>query len=355
MKWPNIENDISCPGLQAGGRSKLDLGFSQNKKQGSEYYEALAENGSLRMKKVSIITVNYNQPVVTEALLHSISNTNTYPSIEIIVIDNGSVIDPVGEWKKKYPAVKFIRSDKNLGFAGGNNLGVKEGTGDYLFFVNNDTEFTDGLVETLVATLDAHPEVGIISPKIRYFDQPDTLQFAGFTPMNYYTARNRCIGQFEKDNGQYDNLTGETGFIHGAAMMVTRAAIDKAGMMSENYFLYYEEMDWCEHIKRAGYKIWVNMQALIYHKESVSVGGKSAMKEYFMNRNRILFIRRNCPFSVRLIFWIYFLSVVATRNVYAYIKDRQFGFVSVLIGAIGWNFANGIDSANLGYKISNTK
>ena len=116
-------------------------------------------------------------------------------------MDNGSKINEVLQWKVKYPDIKFIRSDVNLGFAGGNNIGVKEATGDYLFFVNNDTEFTPGLVQTLVTVLDDYPEVGIISPKLMYFDEPDMIQYAGFTQMNYYTARNECIGQFETDLG----------------------------------------------------------------------------------------------------------------------------------------------------------
>jgi GT2 family glycosyltransferase len=303
------------------------------------------------MKMVSVITVNFNHSDVTEALLASIFSKNTYQPIEIIVVDNGSEVNPVPAWRTKYPNVQFIRSEANLGFAGGNNLGIRAAKGEYLFFVNNDTEFTERLVDILAGTLDAHPEVGMVSPKIRYYSQPDTLQYAGFTPMNYYTARNNCIGQFEKDNGQYDNLTGETGFVHGAAMMVRREAIQKAGAMPENYFLYYEEMDWCEQVKRAGYKIWVNMQALIYHKESITVGGKSALKEYFMNRNRILFIRRNCSFATKCVFWPYFIGVVATRNVISYIKDGQWGFIGVLLRAIVWNMTNGVDSKKLGFDI----
>ena len=248
------------------------------------------------MALVSIITVNFNQSLVTEELLASIDLTNNYPHIEIIVVDNGSKVNSVPEWAVKYPAIKFLRSEINLGFAGGNNLGIKAATGDYLFLVNNDTEFTDGLVQKLIDVMDANPVIGMASPKIRYFDEPDMLQYMGYTPMNYYTARNSCIGQFEKDNGQYDHLTGPTGYVHGAAMMVKRECIDKAGLMAENYFLYYEELDWCDRIKRAGYQAWLITDALIYHKESVSVGKVSALKEFFMNRNRILFIRRNAPF-----------------------------------------------------------
>lgn len=303
------------------------------------------------MKSVSIITVNFNHSDVTEALLDSIARTNTYSAIEVIVVDNGSSIDPVPGWRTRYPDVIFIRSEKNLGFAGGNNLGIKAAKGDYLFFVNNDTEFTEGLVATLVSTLDEHAEVGMVSPKIHYFNEPGILQYAGFSHMNYYTARTSCIGQFEKDNGQYDGLTGETGFVHGAAMMVRRESMNKCGTMPEHYFLYYEEMDWCEHIRKAGYTVWVNTQALIYHKESATVGSNSPLKEYFMNRNRILFIRRNCPLKVRMIFWPYFIFIVGLRNILGYIKNGQWSFIKLFVKAIVWNMTNDVNSTNLGYAI----
>lgn len=301
------------------------------------------------MKKVSIITVNFNHSHVTEELLQSISDKNSYLNIEIIVVDNASKVNPVPEWMIKYPSVTFIRSEENTGFAGGNNIGIKASTGDYLFLINNDTEVTVGLIDTLVQTLDTHPEVGMVSPKIRYFDQPQMLQYAGYTPMNYFTARNSCVGQFEIDNGQYDAVTGKTGFVHGAAMMIKREAINKAGLMAENFFLYYEEMDWCDRIKRAGYVAWVNMQALIYHKESISVGKKSALKEYFMNRNRILFTRRNASTFQKIVFYFHFSILVAPRNIMAYLKSGDKPFVKQLMNAIWWNITNDKNSNYLGF------
>ncbi|GGH80084.1 glycosyl transferase [Filimonas zeae] len=303
------------------------------------------------MPSVSVITVNFNQSEVTEALLTSIRLKNSFKSLDIIVVDNGSVNNPVPAWKTRYPDIQFIRSDKNLGFAGGNNLAIPYAKGDYLFYVNNDTEFTEGLVEALVQTLEAHEEVAMVSPKIHYHQQPGLLQYAGFTEMNYYTARNACIGQFEQDKGQYDHTSGETGFAHGAAMMVKRAAIQKAGLMKESFFLYYEEMDWCARIKKAGFTIWVNTQALIYHKESVSVGANSPLKEFFMNRNRLLFIRRNGSFLQRLVFWNYFLLVVSPRNIIGYVKGGKPGFIRVLLKAIWWNVTNNVDSNKLGYPV----
>ena len=297
--------------------------------------------------KVSIVTVNFNQPIVTEELLATIP---AIPGIEVIVVDNGSKEDSSQQLHAKFPFVKYIRSEKNLGFAGGNNLGMQQANSDYLFLVNNDTEFTPGLIEKLSEVLDSHPEVGIVSPKIKYFYNKGMIQYAGYTPLNYYTGRNSCIGLREADNGQYDHITAPTAYCHGAAMMVRKAAIEKAGMMNENFFLYYEELDWGEHIKRAGYQAWVCTEALIYHKESVSVGKNSRLKEYFMNRNRILFIRRNAPFFKKIIFYLYFILMVVPRNVINYIKAKNYNYIPTLIKAVWWNLTHHKNSKDLGYR-----
>ncbi|MFA6946936.1 MAG: glycosyltransferase family 2 protein [Pedobacter sp.] len=304
------------------------------------------------MKKVSIITVNYNQPLLTEQFLNSVKDLNTYPSTEIVVVDNGSQENHIPAWESSHPEVRFIRSEKNLGFAGGNNLGIREASGDYLFLVNNDTEFTAGLIESLAGILDKHPGVGAVSPKILYFDRPGIIQYAGFTTMNMNTGRNVCIGKMEQDKGQYDDQTGITGYIHGAAMMIRKEAVDAAGLMPEMFFLYYEEMDWCEKIKRTGYEIWIEPKARIYHKESMSVGKNSLLKEYFMCRNRILFIRRNAPFFSRIIFYFHFLVLVTPRNLLGYLLTGNKAHARQFLRAIWWNFRNGKESEVLGYEES---
>ncbi len=304
------------------------------------------------MKLVSIITVNFNQPKITEDLLKSLETVNTYEEIEVIVVDNGSVNNPVTDWQVRYPHVTFIRSDTNTGFAGGNNIGIQEATGDYLFLINNDTEVTPTLIGELVNTMERNPKIGILSPKIHYFDQPEMLQYAGYTQMNYFTCRNACIGQFEIDRGQYDSSSGATGYAHGAAMMISREALEKAGVMDENYFLYFEELDWCERIRKAGYEVHTNLSALIYHKESVSVGKRTALKEYFMNRNRILFIRKNASSGTFLIFSLYFLCAVVPRNLIQYLVNKEYNFIPVFFRAILWHFTNKADSTHLGFPLN---
>lgn len=302
------------------------------------------------MKLVSIVTVNFNQPGVTEDLLRSIYSKNNYSNLEIIVVDNGSTSNPVPGWQKKYPEVQFIRSEKNLGFAGGNNLGIAAAKGSYLFLINNDTEITENLISNLAATLDKKSNVGIISPKILYHDR-NVIQYAGYTPLNYFTARNKCIGQFENDQNQYDFI-GKTGYAHGAAMMVRREAIEKAGLMAENFFLYYEELDWCERIRKKGFEIWVNTNASIYHKESMTVGKQSALKEYYMNRNRILLVRKHAHKVIYILFLIYFLFIAAPITISRYIRARQYRFIPVLRKAIWWNFVNKTDSRQLYFPVS---
>ncbi|MBD1391959.1 glycosyltransferase family 2 protein [Mucilaginibacter glaciei] len=306
------------------------------------------------MARVSVITVNFNHPNVTEELLTSITDTNTYHNVEIIVVDNASAVNPVPHWKLKYPDVTFIRSKVNRGFAGGNNLGIENATGDYFFLVNNDTEFTPGLIQKLVDVLDSEPHVGIISPLIKYYSNKNTIQYAGFTLVDYYTGRNHAIGKGQTDNGQFDNLKGQTGYCHGAAMIIKRSATEKAGLMAENFFLYFEEVDWGERINRAGYQAWVRGDAVIFHKESISVGKNSPVKEYFMNRNRILFIRKNAPAFKAFVFYVYFLLVVSPRNIINYIKEKRFNFVGLLLRAIWWNITHRKNSNDLGYTLNKT-
>ena len=173
---------------------------------------------------VSIITVNYNGLEDTLELLHSISNLSTYKNYEIIVVDNCSSLDPTEEIEIQYADVKVIRSEENLGFAGGNNLGIKIAKGDFLFLVNNDTVFTENLLENLLKAFNDSKKIGGVSPKIMFFDRPNLIQFAGFTKINKITGRNAIIGEKIEDVGQF-NKPREIPYLHGAAMLVRREVL----------------------------------------------------------------------------------------------------------------------------------
>lgn len=210
---------------------------------------------------VSIITVNYNHSETTMELIESLSNIS-YPNIEIIVVDNASPNDNPKLIKERYPRINLVESVLNYGFAGGNNLGIMRARGEYILMLNNDTVVEPDFLEPLVKKFQEHPELGAVSPKIRYYDNKNIIQFAGFTEINKWTIRNKTIGKDEVDIGQY-NTDRETAYTHGAAMMVPMKVIKQVGMMSYDFFLYYEEADWCLRIRKAGYKIQYVYNSLV--------------------------------------------------------------------------------------------
>ena len=269
--------------------------------------------------ELSVITVNYNGLKDTCALIESIPfNEN----MEVIVVDNASLQDEASLIQKRYPQVKIIRSEKNLGFAGGNNLGIQESEGKYLFLVNNDTVFEDFNVRALINRMESSPRIGMICPKIRFTWGNKPIQYAGYTPLSRITVRNWSIGFGEEDHGQYD-IAHPTPYAHGAAMLVKRAIIEKVGYMPEDYFLYYEELDWSIMLKRAGYEIWYDPSCTIYHKESQSTGQDSPLRTYYITRNRLLLVKRNWHGIYKYLAYIYLTCLVAPRDILKYlIKGR---------------------------------
>ncbi len=240
---------------------------------------------------VSIVTVNYNHSETTIELINSLTKI-TYPNMEIIVVDNASPNDNPKKMKEAYPSIILIESVINYGFAGGNNLGIMRAQGEYVLLLNNDVEVMPDFLEPLVGKLQNNPDYGAISPKIHYYYKENTIQYAGFTPIHPRTVRNITIGKGEKDIGQYDK-DYETAYAHGAAMMVPMSVIKHIGLMSYEFFLYYEEADWCQRIKNAGYKIGYVHNSKVLHKESVTTGKMGALKVYYLSRNRLVFMRRN--------------------------------------------------------------
>lgn len=287
---------------------------------------------------VSVISVNYNQAAITCAMVASLRKI-TYPNIEIIVVDNASPSDDPELILEFFPEVKLIRSEKNLGFAGGNNLGIRQAKGKYLLFLNNDTEVAPDFLEPLVELFEKNNLAGVASPKIIFYGTDNIIQYAGSTGINPWTGRSKGIGSQEKDTGQY-NTSAQTALADGAAMLVPRRVIDRVGLMPEMYFLYYEELDWCEMIKRAGYTCHYIANSTIFHKESMSVGKVSVLKTYYMNRNRLLFIRRNIKGWP---FWsstCIFLMAAIPKKAVQFSLRLQGEHLKALGRGLWWNFIN---------------
>ena len=285
---------------------------------------------------VSLITINYDQPDVTAAMLRSLDKLN-YSNYEVIVVDNASPNKPSAYLKKEFPFIKHISCPVNLGFAGGNNVGLLYAKGEYVFFVNNDTEVTPALITGLIKYLKEHPETGIACPKIKYFDKPDTIQYAGAVGLHPLTSRSYDIGYLQKDDGKYDS-NYKTDLPNGAAMMIPMKLIKKIGQMSELFFLYYEELDWAARFRRAGYTIDYVGSTEIFHKESISTGKNSPFKTFYLYRNRFLFIRRNYKGLKWFVASAFFVLVSSPVNMMKHAFKKETSHVSAIFSALKWNF-----------------
>ena len=253
--------------------------------------------------------------------------------MEVIVVDNASTQDEASVIAEQYPQVKVIRSPHNLGFAGGNNLGIKEAQGKYILLINNDTYFKEYNIDPLIERLESSDKIGIICPKLRFAWGNNPIQYAGYTPLSPITVRNQAIGFGEEDEGQY-NLPHSTPYAHGAAMLIKREAINKVGLMPECFFLYYEEIDWSMMFTRVGYEIWYDPACTVYHKESQTTGQNSPLRTYYITRNRLLLVKRNYNGINKYLSYIYLIGIVATRDILKYIFQGRFDLVKSVFRGI---------------------
>lgn len=239
--------------------------------------------------------------------------------------ENGG--DPAKEKKtflpEKTPPLILIQNGKNLGFAGGNNTGVRYALKlpsiRYFWILNNDTVVRNDSLSGLVRTADAHEKdrIGLFGSKLLHYYEPGLLQGVGGL-YNPIFATNNKMGYNEKDHGQYDNVESRADYVIGASMFVTRDFLADVGLMSEEYFLYYEELDWQKRAERKGWRSGFAHASVVYHKEGRSIGTsksgtkRSAISDYYQLKNRLLFTKKYYPF----LYWIValsFLAVIANR------------------------------------------
>ena len=264
------------------------------------------------MKNIAIITINYNGEKDTLECLNSVESLiSSRYSLTTVVVDNASEKKFEG-FEKKYNKInlKILRSEENLGFSGGNNLGIKyalEKGADYILFLNNDTLVDNKLLEELLDVFEKDKDAGIVAPKI-YFapgyefhkdryaknDLGKVIWYAGGV-MDWKNVFGKHRGVDEVDAGQFDEAC-ETDFASGCCFLTARGVLEKVGVFDEKYFLYYEENDLCQKVKKTGLKILFAPKALLWHKNAQSTGGSgSKLQDYYITRNRLLFGFRYAP------------------------------------------------------------
>ena len=294
---------------------------------------------------VSFITVNYNGINDTMQLIHSLKQVISSVTYEIIVIDNGSLKDETKLINEYYSDVITIRSDVNLGFSGGNNLGIKMSSGRYLFFINNDTYIDEDGLKSIIDRFDVSDDIGGVSPKIKFAFNEQRVQFAGYLPLSRITMRNRAVGCNDFDSDDY-NVPHRTPYLHGAAMVFKREAVKTVGLMPEIFFLYYEELDWSAHFTKHGYELWYEPECTVFHRESQSIGQNSALRVFYMTRNRMLFSFRNCSKLTAIVSIIYQTCVVAPKNIILYLLHARTDLAIAVIKGVASFFKLNDKKAN---------
>jgi len=290
--------------------------------------------------KIFIIILNWNGKDDTIECLNSLEKID-YKTYKIILIDNDSRDNSAKEIKKKFPNVKLIQSKKNLGWVGGNNIGIKyalENKADYILLLNNDTVVDKKFLSEMIKIAEKDEKIGIVSSKSYFYSNPNILQYTTLK-FNFKTGQSILEGYGQEDKGQFDN-SQEMDLCGGACMLIKSEVFEKIGLLDEIYSLYFGDTDLGIRTRRAGYKIIFCPKAKIWHKVSMSIGGNSCpVKEYLMNRNRVVFMKKytNKGQFYRFLFHLFFESMLTSLT---FIKKGNLGMLKSTIkgifGGIKW-------------------
>jgi len=257
--------------------------------------------------KVSIIILNWNGKEDTTECLESLKRIS-YSNYEIILVDNGSSDGSVEFLKERYPQIEIIENGRNLGFAEGNNVGIKKaiekGT-EYVLLLNNDTIVDPKFLGELVKVAESNPKIGIAGPKTYYYDyngRKDIINFAG-GKFDIWKGESYHIGINEIDTGQYDEIR-VVDYVEGSCLLAKKEMIEKVGLLNPVYFVYWEENDLCLRASRAGYKSVYAPGAKIWHKVTSSTPNQFAI--YLRSRNIFILIKMHSTKLQFLSFFLYF-------------------------------------------------
>ncbi len=264
---------------------------------------------------VAVIVLTWNQRDLTLDCLASLAEMD-YPKdrLQVIVVDNGSRDGTPAAIRERFPAVAVLENGDNLGFAEGNNVGIRhalQGPGEYIMLLNNDTVVDRFMLRELLAVMQARPDAGIVGPKMLYFEPPDLIWCAG-NRINWRTGDTIRL-RAEQPDKEADGEPQQVDFITACGILLRRQVIEQVGLLDPRFFIYYEETDWCMRGQAWGWRILYVPRARLWHKVSAAMGVTSPATDYYMNRNVLLFLARNRRGLARLCS----LVLAAGRNLLA--------------------------------------
>lgn len=266
-----------------------------------------------------VVILSWNGKEDTLACLGSLAR-GVEPSTNVLLVDNGSTDGTSEAVRKEFPWVTVLETGENLGFTGGNNVGIRyalENGADYVLLLNNDTIVDPLFLREMLSVASSSDRIGFVSPKIYFLDPPDLLWFAG-ARFSTRTGYGRVTGYRERDRGQYDEIR-EIDRPCGCAMLVPRALCEKAGLMDDGIFLYVDEVEWMLRAREYGFRAFYAPNAKVWHKVSASMGRENQPDAiYYGIRNTLYALNLHARYLFAPINWlrnltilvIFFVSVV---------------------------------------------
>lgn len=283
----------------------------------------------MKKEKVAIILVNWNNPLDTIECIKSLCSLN-YDNFKIYIVDNGSSDNSVLEISKYLATTsieqKFIESEENLGFSGGNNLAIQEAMKDgisWFWLLNNDTIADKNSLDHLMKYAVERHYAGILGSKIYYYNTKN-IWFAGGN-INRKTGKGSSIGRNEEDTGQFDDVS-TCDYITGCSLLIKKEVIESIGLLEDGFFLYYEDTDWCLRARLSGWDCLYIPQSVIEHKVGASTeeGYSSPFLTYYNLRNRFIMTKRNKGYFSRTGPLLFLLRMGIASIYFAIIrKDRK--------------------------------
>ncbi|MCK4578262.1 MAG: glycosyltransferase [Candidatus Marinimicrobia bacterium] len=291
-----------------------------------------------KLPLVSVIVVNFNGLRFLEACFDSLDKT-TYPNRELLLVDNGSRDESVSFMESHHPDVRIIRSATNLGFSGGNNLGLSQARGKYVVLLNNDTTVEPGWLEPLVNEMESDPQVAACQPKLLNLRKPTEFEYAGaaggfIDRYGYPFLRGRIFDTIEDDRGQYNNPV-DLFWTTGAAMAARRDVVAELGGLDEDFVLHMEEIDLCWRMHLQGKRLRFCPDSVVYHYGGGTLGSEDLAKMYYNHRNNIFMMLKNYAagnlFKVLPVRFFWDLVLVLKSLVTLDLKRA-----AAVLGAYGW-------------------
>jgi GT2 family glycosyltransferase len=286
---------------------------------------------------ISVIIPHYNGRDILADCLRSIRK-NSYPYYEVIIVDNGSTDGSRQMVREEFPWTTLIENDKNTGYAGGCNLGMKMAKGAYFLLLNNDTILSPNTLDTLLKKMDADKFIGLVQPKIRSIQQQSFFDYSGgaggeIDLFGYPFTRGRLFDKIEPDEGQYDDFNASIFWASGTCCIIRKEVVEKIGNLDESFFAHMEEIDlnWRAHL--FGYTSAVTYDTCIYHYSGYTLKATNQKKMYLNHRNNMVMLIKN--YSAKRLSWILplRLGLECINLVYALITGNV-KWVLAIIGSL---------------------